>query len=173
VPGTVCHISVAGNLDPERHLPLALELLKKRSELARMAMFYRTAAIGRPEQPDYLNGVVQLRFDGTAHTLKFGVLRQIEEELGRVRTADRYAARSIDLDLLLFGDDVYDEDGLVIPDPDLWRRPFLAAAVLELEPGLVVPGTGRPLRELADMEAVARLEPAREFTRATLERLEL
>jgi hypothetical protein len=49
----------------------------------------------------------------------------------------------------------------------------LAAAVLELEPGLVVPGTGRPLRELADMEAVARLEPAREFTRATLERLEL
>ena len=114
-----------------------------------------------------------MRFDGDARTLKFGVLRVIENELGRVRIADRYAARTVDLDLLLFGGEVVDEDGLVLPDPDLWRRPFLAAAVLELEPELVVPGTGRPLRELADMEAVARLEPAREFTRATLERLEL
>lgn len=93
--------------------------------------------------------------------------------MGRMRTDDRYAARTVDLDLLLFGEAIIVEDGLVLPDPDLWRRPFVAAAVLELDPDLVVPGTGKPLRELADMEAVARLEPAREFTRAMLERLGL
>jgi dihydroneopterin aldolase/2-amino-4-hydroxy-6-hydroxymethyldihydropteridine diphosphokinase len=101
------------------------------------------------------------------------VLRVIETQLGRVRGIDRYAARTIDLDLLLFGNEVINEDGLTLPDPDLWRRPFLAAAVLERAPDLVVPGAGRLLRELADLEAVARLEPAREFTRATLERFGL
>jgi dihydroneopterin aldolase/2-amino-4-hydroxy-6-hydroxymethyldihydropteridine diphosphokinase len=173
VPGKVCHISVAGNLDPEANLPRALELLRERAELTDLSTFYRTAAIGRPEQPAYLNGVARALFDGDARTLKFGVLRGIEAELGRVRGMDRYAARTVDLDLLLFGDDVVVDDGLAVPDPDLWRRPFLAACVLELEPDLVVPGTGLFLRELADMEAVARLEPAREFTRAALERLGL
>jgi 2-amino-4-hydroxy-6-hydroxymethyldihydropteridine diphosphokinase len=160
-------------LEPEKQLPRALDLLRECTELVALSMFYRTAAIGRPEQPDYLNGVVVVRFGGDARTLKRGVLRVIEMQLGRVRGFDRYAARTIDLDLLLFGDQVSDKDGLVLPDPDLWRRPFLAAAVMELSPDLVVPGTGRPLRELADLEAVARLEPAREFSRATLERLGL
>ncbi len=164
---------MAGNLDPEQNLPKALDLLKKRTELVALSTFYRTAAIGRPEQPEYLNGVAVVRFGGDARTLRLAVLRVIEMLMGRIRTADRYAARTIDLDLLLFGDEIMDQDGLVLPDPDLWRRPFLAAAVLELAPDLVVPGTGRPLRELADLEAVARLEPAREFTRATLERLGL
>ncbi len=173
MPGTVCHISVAGNLDPERYLPLALELLGDAVELTALSMFYRTAALCRPEQPDYLNGVAAARFDGDPRTLKTDVLRVIETQLGRVRGTDRCAARTIDLDLLLFGGVVMDEEGLVLPDPDLWRRPFLAAAVLELDPDIVVPGTGRPLRELADMNAAARLKPAREFTRAALERLGL
>ena len=169
--GTVCHISVAGNLEPEKNLPRALELLSESMELVALSTCYRTAAIDRPEQPDYLNGVVAVRFGGDARTLKYGVLRGIEDKLGRLRTEDRYAARTIDLDLLLFGNEVIDGNGLLLPDPDLWCRPFLAAAVLELNPDLVVPGTGKPLRDLADMEAVARLEPAREFTRAMLERL--
>ncbi len=171
--GTLCHVSVAGNLSPEQNLPRALGLLRERGGLAGLSTFYSTPALGRPDQPDYLNGVAAVRFDGEARALKFGVLRGIEDELGRVRTADRYAARTIDLDLLTFGDDVIDEDGLVLPDPDLWHRPFLAAGVLELTPDLVVPGTGRYLRELADATAIARLAPAREFTRAALERLGL
>ena len=171
--GTVCHISVAGNLDPERNLPRALELLRQRAALLAVSTFYRTAALGRPEQPDYLNGAAKIRFDGDAHTLKFDVLRGIEAALGRVRTADRYAARTVDLDVLLFGDMTMDADGLTLPDPDLWRRPFVAAPVLEIDPGLIVPGQDKPLRELADAEAMARLEPAWEFTRATLERLGL
>ena len=173
MPGTVCHISVAGNVEPEKNLPQALKLLGKSTELVALSTFYRTASIGRPEQPDYLNGVVAVRFGGDARTLKMAVLRVIEMQLGRVRGFDRYAPRTIDLDLLLFGDEVLDEDGLLLPDPDLWCRPFLAAGVLELEPGLVVPGTGKLLRELADLEAVSRLEPAREFSRSTLERLGL
>ena len=173
MPGTLCHISVAGNLEPEKNLPRALKLLGKITELVALSTFYRTAAIGRPEQPDYLNGVAAVRFGGDARSLKLARLRVIEMQLGRVRGFDRYAPRTIDLDLLLFGNEVIDEDGLVLPDPDLWRRPFLAAGVLELAPELVVPGTGKLVRELADLEAVSRLEPAREFTRATLERLGL
>ncbi len=173
MPETLCHISVAGNMEPETNLPRALELLREQTALLAVSTFYRTPALDRPEQPDYLNGAVMARFDGDARTLKFGVLRVLEGKMGRMRTDDRYAARTVDLDLLLFGEAIIVEDGLVLPDPDLWRRPFVAAAVLELDPDLVVPGTGKPLRELADMEAVARLEPAREFTRAMLERLGL
>jgi 7,8-dihydro-6-hydroxymethylpterin-pyrophosphokinase len=82
--------------------------------------------------------------------LKFEVLRRIEAALGRRRGPDKYAPRPIDLDLLLYGDSVVEEPDLVLPDPDLRTRPFLAAALQELAPGLIEPVAGFPGEPLAE-----------------------
>jgi 2-amino-4-hydroxy-6-hydroxymethyldihydropteridine diphosphokinase len=76
-------------------------------------------------------------------------LLEIERGLGRTREGPRYGPRTIDLDLLLFGEEVVDEPGLTIPHPRLHERLFVLEPLFELEPGLVVPGHG----DLADLIA--------------------
>ena len=156
-------IGVGANIAPELNVNAALERLDAAVGVDGVSPFYRSAAIGRPEQPDYLNGVVRVHTALSARSLKFNVLRGIEAALGRRRESDPYAARPIDLDVLLYGEEVIDEAGLVIPDPDLCTRPFLAAGVLAFEPGLRLPGSGAALR--VDDQAFAFAE-AVEFSAA-------
>lgn len=172
MPPVLCHIAVGSNIDPEINIPAGLWRLAGRVCLTRTSVFYRTAPLGRPEQDDYLNGVVEAAHEGGPVALR-ETLRQVEAETGRVRTADKYAARTLDLDLLLYGGEQVELPGFAVPDPDLWRRPFLAAAALELAPDLVVPGTGKRLRDLADAAAMEQLTAAADFTAALKEGLGL
>jgi 2-amino-4-hydroxy-6-hydroxymethyldihydropteridine diphosphokinase len=114
-----------------------------------VSRFYRTAALGGLGGPDFLNGVVAVETDLDPRALKLSVLCEIERELGRERGDDRTAPRTIDLDLVLYGDLTCEEDGLILPDPDIVKRAFLADALLELEPELALPGSGERLRGLA------------------------
>ena len=107
----------------------------------------------------------------SARTLKFGILRDIETELGRTRGADRYAARPIDLDLAVYGDAAIDEPDLRIPDPDIRERPFVAVPLLELAPNLVMPDSGESLASLSVARLGDGLEAAEDFTRQLNERL--
>lgn len=138
-------ISVGSNINPEASVLRALELLAGHVEVCAMSTFYRSPALERPDQPDYINGVVAIRTALTPHELKRDVLRKIEDELGRVRGEDKWAARTLDLDILLFGCTIIDEPDFSIPDPDIGTRPFLAFPLLELAPALRMPGTGEPL----------------------------
>ena len=69
------------------------------------------------------------------------MLRTIENGLHRNRESDKYASRTIDLDLLLFGNMVIHEEGLTIPDPDIYNRSFIAFPLSELNPDLIMPDT--------------------------------
>ncbi len=158
------YISVASNLEPERNILEALRRLSGHGTIEAVSMFYVTGAINRPEQPPYMNGVVRVTGEWTPHALKFDVLRLIEAALGRVRTADKFAARTMDLDIVLFGPRVIREPGLVIPDPDIRTRPFLAAALLDLAPALVLPDTGEALAACVDAAAMEGLHTAEKFT---------
>lgn len=162
-PATV-YLSVAGNMAPEENIPRAIARLREAGTITGISMFYRTPAINRPDQPDYLNGVVRMECALAPRVLKYAVLRVIEADLGRVRGEDRYAARPIDLDILLFGDRVLREEGLEIPDPDLIERPFLAAGVLDLAPELILPGNGRPLKDMVNLTVLQRLCNDETFT---------
>jgi 2-amino-4-hydroxy-6-hydroxymethyldihydropteridine diphosphokinase len=142
---TIAYIAVGANIEPERNILAALEMLDAAAPVCAVSTFYRTAPIGRPEQPEYLNGVVAVLHDGSARELKYGILRPIEAALGRVRTADKFAARTIDLDVILHGDTVCDEPELRLPDPDLRTRAFIAAPLLEIAPELRLPGSGERL----------------------------
>jgi len=97
--------------------------------------------------------------------LKWQVLRPIEAALGRRRGADRYAARTIDLDLLLCDDYASREADLTLPDPSIRARAFVALPLQELSPGLTLPGSGVSIREIARGFAAAELQALPDYTR--------
>jgi 2-amino-4-hydroxy-6-hydroxymethyldihydropteridine diphosphokinase len=171
VKGIEAYISVGSNIEPEKNIPEALEKLKKYVRVKATSTFYRTMPIGRPEHSAFLNGAWQIDAEQTARELKFHVLRQIEAELGRVRTEDKYAPRTIDLDIVLYGDMVIDEPGLCVPDPDIRQRAFIAVPLLELAPRLVLPDTGELLSSLDIVKATQDLEPVYDFTGSLRERI--
>ncbi len=129
-----------------------------------ISTFYRTPAIDRAEQPDYRNGVVLIETDSPPRDLKFGILRSIECELGRERSSDKFAARTIDLDIAVYGDLVIEEPDLMVPDPGIMGRLFVAVPLLELAPKLIIPGTGRKLADLIDRNDSGELEADIELT---------
>lgn len=170
MPRTLAYIGVGSNIDAEHHVLLAVGLLREQMEGLRASTFYWTEPIGRPEQHPYLNGVLAGTVSTSAVFLKEGVLQEIERRLGRVRCSDRYAPRSIDLDILLFGEEVLRGDSLQVPDPDLRTRSFLVEGCCELNPGLLLPDTGEALAGLLQNERRA-LKAAVEFTRQVKELL--
>ena len=163
-------IALGSNLDPERHLPAALRLLAERVCLVAISTFYASPALDRPEQPDFYNGAVEIDTDLPPCELKYAVLREIEAALGRRRGADKYAAREIDLDLIWYDNLVVNEPELVLPDPEIAARPFLAVPLAELAPDLVpgktVPADLRPLLGFTARLRKELLDEPREGTEA-------
>ncbi len=162
--GASAYIAVGSNIEPEINIPRALERLDDSAPVKAVSTFYRTPALDRPKDPDFLNGVCIVYWNNSPRALKFNVLRAIERGLGRVRGEDSYAPRAIDLDLLLYGAWVMEEPGLALPDPDIAVRPFLAYPLLELNPALVLPGIGEPLAELAVALDRSMMTPDTAFT---------
>jgi 2-amino-4-hydroxy-6-hydroxymethyldihydropteridine diphosphokinase len=154
-------VGVGSNIEPEANVRRALQLLAREVRLRAVSTIYRTPAIGGG--PPFLDGVVEVSTALTPRALKLDVLRRIEAQLGRQRGPDPNAPRPIDLDLLIYGDRV-ETDGLVLPDPEIAARPFLALALLELAPGLVLPDSRRALRDVVAGLVEPRMEPLGSFS---------
>ena len=173
MPEHLVFVGIGSNIDPEENIACALERLSRQTAIEAVSTFYRTVPVGRPEQPPFLNGAARLRTTLDAGTLKSEVLRGIESALGRVRTADACAPRTIDLDILLFDSAIIEEPGLRVPDPGIRERPFVAVPLLELAPDLVLPDTGEKLSGLSCARRREGLIPADAFTESLRERLGL
>jgi 2-amino-4-hydroxy-6-hydroxymethyldihydropteridine diphosphokinase len=104
------------------------------------------------DQPPFLNAVAELETRLGACEL-LGRLLEVERRLGRVRGAQRWGPRTIDLDLLLYGCETIDEPGLIVPHPRLHERRFVLVPLLELAPDLTVPGRGRVSALLAELQS--------------------
>lgn len=135
---SIAFVGVGSNVEPERSIVAALERLRDMTHVTGSSTFYRTEPIGRPDQPWFVNGVWRIDMALSPTQIREKWLRPIEEALGRRRCDDKFAPRTIDLDLLLYDDLVI--DGL--PHADL-MRPFACIPVRELlddardiEPGL-------------------------------------
>jgi 2-amino-4-hydroxy-6-hydroxymethyldihydropteridine diphosphokinase len=100
-----------------------------------------TDPVGVVEQPRFLNGAVALDTELRPREL-LALLLAVERRLGRVRAGSRWGPRTIDLDLLVYGNEVVDEPGLSVPHPRLAERRFALEPLAELDPELVVPGSG-------------------------------
>jgi dihydroneopterin aldolase/2-amino-4-hydroxy-6-hydroxymethyldihydropteridine diphosphokinase len=170
---TTAFIAVGSNLSPEDNIAAALQRLCGLVQVQAVSTFYRTPPLPRPDGaprsvgpgPSFINGVIRVSTNMPPRKLKYGVLRRIEEDLGRVRSADKFAPRTIDLDIILFGEQLLDERGLRLPEPDIRRRNFIAVPLLELAPELVLPDTGEALANLSVAQDRQGMEPLPGFTR--------
>ncbi len=141
---TRAYIGLGSNLDhPATHVRQALEDLSALpdSHLAAASALYASAPMGPADQPDYVNAVAALDTGLDAHAL-LRALQGIEAAHGRVRGPQRWGPRTLDLDLLLFGDAVIDDEDLSVPHPGLPERDFVLYPLSEIAPDLIVPGQG-------------------------------
>ncbi len=117
------------------------------TEVVAVSAFHETEPVGLVDQPRFLNAAAGVDTELSPRELLERLL-EIERELGRTRAGPRFGPRTIDLDLLLYGDLELDEPGLTLPHPRLHERLFVLEPLLELEPGLAAPGLG-PLVAIA------------------------
>jgi 2-amino-4-hydroxy-6-hydroxymethyldihydropteridine diphosphokinase len=144
VPGNVAYIGLGANLgDREDTLRAALDRLGHEPEIEVLAVsrFRETDPVELEDQPRFVNAAAKLRTTLTPRALLDRLLA-VERGLGRTREGPRFGPRTVDLDLLVFGEAVIDEAGLTVPHPRLPERRFALEPLADLDPALVVPGQG-------------------------------
>jgi 2-amino-4-hydroxy-6-hydroxymethyldihydropteridine diphosphokinase len=137
-------LGLGSNINPEQNMIRALDLLCQQTDVQRVSSAWESPAVGS-DGPDFLNAAVWINTSLSLPELKQRTLRPIEAQLGRVRTADKNAPRTIDIDILIY------EENLV--EPAVWHQGFLAIPVAELLPDYKHPQSGEPIHK-----AVERLE---------------
>ena len=152
---TSAFVGIGTNLgDRQATIAAALALLaaEESMELVAVSTLRETEPVGYRDQPSFLNGAAQLETDLRPRALLDRLLA-IERRLGRVRgEGPRFGPRTIDLDLLVYGDQTIDEPGLTVPHPRLSERRFALEPLAELAPGLEIPGSGSVQALLAGLE---------------------
>lgn len=147
-PWTRAFVAIGSNIHPEHHIQQGLHWLGAipDTRLNRVSSWYRTRPWGLESQPDFINLVAGLHTQLAPRELLLAT-QSIEQRLGRVR-GETNGPRTIDLDILLFGDRVCSEPDLHIPHPGLLLRDFMLIPLVEIAPDFPHPELGRPVGEL-------------------------
>jgi 2-amino-4-hydroxy-6-hydroxymethyldihydropteridine diphosphokinase len=148
------YVGLGSNMgDRERMLWGAIHMLTFNPEVEVVAVssIRETDPVGFEDQPRYLNAAAAIDTELEPRAL-LDLLLSIERELGRTREGPRFGPRTIDLDLLLYGDEFVDEPGLTVPHPRLHERRFVLEPLAELDPDLTVPEKGSVRALLAGVQ---------------------
>ncbi|QCR37121.1 2-amino-4-hydroxy-6-hydroxymethyldihydropteridine diphosphokinase [Nissabacter sp. SGAir0207] len=129
--------NLAEPLDQVNAALTALDALPQ-TRLVRRSSFYRSKPLGPQDQPDYLNAVVELATALPPEAL-LDATQAIEQQQGRVRKAERWGPRTLDLDMLLYGEQVISTPRLTVPHYDMMNREFMLYPLFEIAPDLVFP----------------------------------
>ena len=135
------YLSIGSNIEPEVHLPKAIQLLKDYGQVKALSGVWQSHAVGS-DGPDFLNACVLFSSNLQPYDLKEQIIRPIEASLGRVRYADKNAPRTIDLDIVLF-----DEQPLNI---EFWAYAFVVVPLAELIPDFIHPVSGEKISRVAE-----------------------
>lgn len=149
-------IGLGSNLgDAEANLLAGLEGLAALEAYQPVAVssLYKTAPVGPVEQPPFFNAVARGRFRGDARELLRALLK-IEASRGRERL-EHWGPRTLDMDLLLFGEEIINQPDLQVPHPEMWRRAFVLVPLMELAPDLRLPRWGKTAAQLHEAMAPA------------------
>ena len=119
-------IGVGSNIDPKNNISSAKKKLSSMLELIKSSTFVKTAPFGYKDQDEFLNGAFLVKTNLGLEQLK-SVLGKIEDELGRIRTDNKYGPRTIDLDIVIWNNEVIDDE--------IYSREFLKNSIVELIPG--------------------------------------
>lgn len=136
----LAYLGLGSNISPETNLAHALCLLRATVQVIAVSKVWNTPAVGT-EGPDFLNAAVAIRTELSPDELKSRVIRKIENQLGRVRTEDKNAPRPIDIDILIFDNELF--------DPEIWIRVHLAVPLAELIPNYVHMESGEKMAHAA------------------------
>ncbi|MCE1254544.1 MAG: 2-amino-4-hydroxy-6-hydroxymethyldihydropteridine diphosphokinase [Anaerolineae bacterium] len=137
----LAYLSLGSNMDAEINLQMAVRLLRRAGDIMAVASTWETEAVGS-RGPNFLNTAVAFRTQCSRSVLKDQVLHPIEDQLGRVRTIDKNAPRPIDIDIIIFDNEIIDSE--------LWARLYIARPFAELIPNLVHPVNGKNLLQVAN-----------------------
>lgn len=142
------YIALGSNLgDKEEYLKEALRILAgKGIRIRKVSDFITTRPYGVTDQPDFVNAVAEVETDKSPTEL-LHILLQTEQEMGRKRVR-RWGERNIDLDLLLYDDQVIDLPDLQVPHPDMQNRDFVLRPLAQIGPDTIHPVLGKPIRQL-------------------------
>jgi 2-amino-4-hydroxy-6-hydroxymethyldihydropteridine diphosphokinase len=138
---TLCYIAIGSNLaSPLEQVKAAIAALGEipHTRVIAVSSLYRTPPLGPQDQPDYLNAVVALETTLSPEMLLDNTQR-IELQQGRVRKAERWGPRTLDLDIMLFGDDIIQTPRLTVPHYDMHNRGFMLWPLFEIAPNLRFP----------------------------------
>ncbi|MEN8116972.1 MAG: 2-amino-4-hydroxy-6-hydroxymethyldihydropteridine diphosphokinase [Bacteroidota bacterium] len=116
-------IGIGSNIEANKNIPKILEILKNKVEVIKVSSLIKTKPIGIKNQPDYTNGAVKIKTDLSRNELN-GLLKNIEDQLGRNRTAPKFGPRCIDLDIVVWNGEIVDKD--------YYSRDFLQKSVQEI-----------------------------------------
>ncbi|EOX8444987.1 2-amino-4-hydroxy-6-hydroxymethyldihydropteridine diphosphokinase [Salmonella enterica] len=139
---TIAYIALGSNLaSPLEQVNAALKAIADTpdSRVVAVSSFYRTPPLGPQDQPDYLNAAVALETTLAPEEL-LNHTQRIELQQGRVRKAERWGPRTLDLDIMLFGDEVINTERLTVPHYDMKNRGFMLWPLFEIAPDLRFPG---------------------------------
>ena len=148
---TLACIAIGSNLaSPLEQVNAAVKALGEipQSKIVAVSSFYRTPPLGPQDQPDYLNAAVILETELGPEELLDNTQR-IELQQGRVRKAERWGPRTLDLDIMLFGHETINTERLTVPHYDMKNRGFMLWPLFEVAPDLIFPD-GIPLRTILD-----------------------
>jgi 2-amino-4-hydroxy-6-hydroxymethyldihydropteridine diphosphokinase len=142
-------LSLGSNIRPEENIVQAVDLLQAYGTLVAASEVYQTPALGAEDQPDYLNAAVLLRSALTPEVFQSEAIPSVEHALKRVRSEDKFAARTIDVDIMLAGLFVGRLGQRDIPSQEIVERPFVAIPLAEIAPDFMHPVLGLTLAEIA------------------------
>ena len=146
---TTAYLSLGSNLgDRAANLNAAITRLRTLGKVLQVSSLYETEPVEFTAQPWFLNCAVELDTEKTPEELMAGIL-EIEQQMGRTRTQKK-GPRSIDIDILLFGNLTVDSKGLTVPHPALQERRFVLEPLAEIASGVRHPALKRTIRELRD-----------------------
>ncbi len=134
---TQCYVSVGSNIDKAKNIEAGLNSLREIFGELSISPIYETAAVGF-EGDDFYNLVVGFESDLSAHAV-FKILRDLEFTHGRLSNSQKFSPRQLDLDLLLYGDEIIDDGILKLPRADIEKYAFVLQPLADIAPDLIHP----------------------------------
>jgi 2-amino-4-hydroxy-6-hydroxymethyldihydropteridine diphosphokinase len=140
---TIAYIGLGSNLDsPRQHISTAIKALGEiqSTRTLNVSSLYKSKPVGPQDQGDYINAVAQIETE-LEPLMLLDSLQAIENTHGRVRN-ERWGPRTLDLDILMFGNEIIQNDRLTIPHPEMLNRSFVLIPLAEIDADCVIPGKG-------------------------------